>query len=140
MPMLKNGNGGGLPNEQKDSLHNNGFAYSQPMPQRVKPLWTNPAPTSNFAEQDVIIEEYDKYNMFLLVFALHTSNVPNEPLSYYFYKGTGGIIASHMVGETSVCGRLFIPIENGVHFQGGFIRGNADNSRIIPIKILGIKL
>lgn len=116
------------------------LGFSNGQQKGLELLWVNPASTSDFAEQNVIIEEYDKYNMFLLVFALHTPSTLNQPLSYCFCKETGGIIVSHIVGETAVCGRLFTPIKNGVHFYDAFIRGNADNSRMIPMKILGIKL
>lgn len=101
-------------------------------------LWTNPAPTSSFAAQDVAIADYDKYNMFLLVFALHTSTT-TQPLSYYFGKGTGGVITVPFVGADSVVGRVFVSKENGVHFDVGLNNGQTDNSRIIPIQIFGIK-
>ena len=46
----------------------------------IEKLWENPKPSEAFAEQDVVIEGYNNYDVFFLVYAYHTSNI-SSPVS-----------------------------------------------------------
>ena len=110
---------------------------------RLDLLWTNPASTSNFAEQDVSVD-LDGYDLVALVIRYSkTSTASRPPLMFYrivdeqyFYMPLMNNTANYTGGRAfkySVANKV-------VSFTKAQYNGATDNTHLIPLEIYGVKL
>ena len=144
MLMLKNGNGGGLPSEQKGSLHNNGFAYATPNP-KMQLLWTNPAPAAAFGAQTLKLDltKYDLINILTTTNDLsnyYQSHIlvkmPDKYQTVVDFKGSQKMHRNIKISDTGI---EFTVNTKYTAYQAETV-GTVDNTLNRPIYIYGIKL
>ena len=136
--------GGGLSGEQKGSLHNNGFAC--PARQKIKLLWTNPAPTAAFGAQTIKLD-LTSYDLINIVSTINTGD--NYYTNHIFVKIPGKYQVLIDFYGSQKMHRNIIVSDSGIYFTGNYkyasyvadtVLATEDNAMNRPIYIYGIKL
>lgn len=105
-----------------------------------KILWTNPNPTSSFAEQNITLSSSD-YDMYEVVFhgsqtganTFNTGKIPKGMNAFLqqTYSTSGAInVRSRTINYVNDTTFLVI---------GGLINGSTDNTQCIPVYVIGYK-
>lgn len=111
-------------------------------------LWTNPAPTQNFAEQSVTLSS-DDYDFYEIYFLCGTSSPENQRLAYsgkliknygarssYTYAGSGGVnVRSRIFDMVSATSITFYDAYSAT----GTTAYSVNNSVMVPLYIIGYK-
>jgi len=98
-------------------------------------LWTNPAPTSNFAAQTVSLD-LSEYDLLLIAISYGLSM---DSLSYNIMP-IGQTANLNVIKLEAQASRFVTATTSGVTFQGGYVNNTASTSAGIPCYIYGIKM
>lgn len=102
-------------------------------------LWTNPNPTSSFAEQTITLSSgnYDFYEIYCVYSNTSGSHYAN---GFKTIKGKGIIISENGYG-TDLSIRRKVDYTNATHLliSSAYAGANIDNNYLVPIYVIGYK-
>jgi hypothetical protein len=102
-------------------------------------LWTNPSPTSSFAEQTITLSSgnYDFYEIYCTYNGSTASQYAN---GFKTIKGKGLIISEHGYGtDLSVRRKVDYTDATHLYISGAYAGANTDNGYLVPIYVIGYK-
>lgn len=121
-------------NEIKSVVNNNATELSN-YSYDVAVLWTNPSPTSRFAQQTITLSS-DNYDLLLWLFSTNDAN--NMYISFYTIKGKG-VYASWVYSSNFLAREVTRTTDTTFLVKGGLHNGNTENQYVIPQYVIGFK-
>ena len=103
-------------------------------------MWTNPSPTSNFSEQDIILGDITKYN-FIYIFV--RAVISNDSYLNFFLKNEVDkvqIALGFNISEKALRVRTFTPLSNGVRVGKGYSSTAESSGSTVPYQIYGVRI
>lgn len=134
MSMSKNGNMGAL-TDRKGSSHNNGFAYPARQ-KKIKLLWANPVPNTDFAPQKISIN-LDGYTAIAITSSLGTLLLHNISGATGSITGIVNYV-SPPIYITGLAVRSVTIAADGVIFGDAANAASKNNAWAKPIEIIGL--
>lgn len=101
-------------------------------------LWTNPNPTSGFDAQTVMLD-LSEYESVIVAFTQHTSTTTSDCVCYVSKNNQSPSQGCGIGGGGGSKARQFVIDTSGIRFGNGTLNGSVDNSRMIPLRIYGIR-
>jgi hypothetical protein len=112
-------------------------------------IWTNSNPANNFTAQTITIPTLSDYDMIGVFFFRNTNKDAIFEIKCYNHKNYtstvggrygGGSFSFHEEGTKYVQSRTFwITSQTTIQFNAGYLNASVDNSRAIPLYIVGYK-
>ena len=106
----------------------------------IEDLWTNANPSNSFSAQDVALSKsIENFDFIVVQFSFSQNDVSDKVSAFGVAQLNQRICAAYT--DDSWLGRMGkITANTTIHFNNAYNSGTSQNTRLIPYKVIGVKL